>query len=70
MRRSAARLRRLQPQKIVPSRFMQDRAQTLRCLIALYRQYLREGVEAELAELCQRALALAEADLAEINEEG
>ncbi len=48
---------------------MQDRAQTLRRLIALYRQYLSEGVEAELAELCQRALALAEADLAKIEEE-
>ncbi len=69
MRRSAARLCRLQPQKIMPRRFMQDRAQTLRRRIALYRRYLSEGVDAELAQLYLREIAEAEAELAKLDGE-
>lgn len=43
-----------------------DRTETLRRRIGLYRQYLREGVSAELAALYLREIAAAEAELAAI----
>lgn len=48
---------------------MNERAEILRHRIALYRQYLAEGVEAELAQHYLREIAGAEAELAAIEKE-
>ncbi len=48
---------------------MQERAKALRRLIALYRRYLSEGAEGELAELYLRGIILAEAELAKLEGE-
>ncbi len=53
----------------MPSRFMKDRAETLRRRIALYRRYLSEGVDAELAQWYLRQIVEAEAELANLEGE-
>jgi hypothetical protein len=45
---------------------MEERADTLRRRIALYRRYLAEGIDADLAQTYLRELAEAEAELSEI----
>jgi len=49
--------------KAAQSRPMEDRAEPLRRLIALYRRYLREGVDSALAETYLRELQKAETAL-------
>jgi hypothetical protein len=49
---------------------MDDRAQTLQRRIALYRRYLREGVDANLASEYLREIAEAEAELEQITGRG
>jgi hypothetical protein len=45
---------------------MEERADTLRRRIALYRRYLAEGIDADLAQTYLRELAEAEAELSGI----
>jgi hypothetical protein len=45
---------------------MENRAELLRRRIALYRRYLREGVDAALAETYLREIRDAEAELGEL----
>lgn len=47
-----------------------DRAEAMRQRIDLYRQYLREGVSAELAAVYLREIAAAEAELKAIDSQG
>jgi hypothetical protein len=47
-----------------------DRAETLRRQIALYRDYLRAGIDAELAMNYLQEIALAEAELTELEGNG
>lgn len=48
---------------------MNERAEILRRRIALYRRYLAEGVEAELAQHYLREIVSTEAELAAIEKE-
>jgi hypothetical protein len=52
--------------RILPNRAMEHFSDTLRRRIALYRRYLREGVDAELAAEYLRVLREDETALAEI----
>lgn len=48
---------------------MSERAETLRRRIALYRRYLAEGVEADLARQYLRDIAHMEAELSQIEKD-
>lgn len=49
---------------------MPERAQILHRRIALYRRYLSEGVDADLARQYLNEISVAEAELAEIEKDG